>query len=76
MAVRISKIHGGKPILNIHEVADDFMADERLSVKNFGTKATTEWANFVMNNRNKMLWQDRLQTMIWLLYSENIKADL
>ena len=29
------------------------MADERLSVKNFGTKATTEWANFVMNNRNR-----------------------
>ena len=37
----------------IYEVADDFMADERLSVKNFGTKATTEWANFVMNNRNR-----------------------
>ena len=53
MAVRISKIHGGKPIVNIYEVADDFMADERLSVKNFGTKATTEWANFVMNNRNR-----------------------
>lgn len=53
MAVRISKIHGGKPIVNIYEVADDFMADERLSVKNFGTKATTKWANFVMNNRNR-----------------------
>ena len=33
MAVRISKIHGGKPIVNIYEVADDFMTDERLSVR-------------------------------------------
>ena len=65
MAVRISKIHGGKPIVNIYEVADDFMADERLSVK-----------NFVILIINTMLWQDRLQTMIWLLYSDNIIADL
>ncbi len=53
MAVRISKIHGGKAIVNIYEIADDFMTEERLSIRNFGTEVTTEWAKFVMNNRNR-----------------------
>ena len=39
--------------MNIYEIADDFMTEERLSIRNFGTEVTTEWAKFVMNNRNR-----------------------
>lgn len=53
MAGRISRIHGGRAIVNVYEIADDFLTYKDLSVKNFGTKATTEWALFVMNNRNR-----------------------
>lgn len=53
MANRVARIHGGTPIVNIYEIADDFMESEELAIRNFGKEVSGEWANFVMNNRNR-----------------------
>lgn len=53
MAVRVSKIYGGFPVVNIFEIQDDFRKIESLKVKDFGLETTEEWAKFVMNNRNR-----------------------
>ena len=42
MAVRVSKIYGGSPVVNTFEIQDDFSLE-----------TTEEWAKFVMNNRNR-----------------------
>lgn len=53
MAVRVSKIYGGSPVVNIFEIQDDFRKIGYLNVKDFGLETTEEWAKFVMNNRNR-----------------------
>lgn len=53
MAVRVSKIYGGNPIVNVYEVPDDYLNRTELSIKDFGTIPTPEWALFVSNNRSK-----------------------
>ena len=53
MAVRVSKIYGGSPVVNTYEIQDDFRKIESLKVKDFGLETTEEWAKFVMNNRNR-----------------------
>lgn len=53
MAYRVSKIYGGKQIINVYEIDDDFLLKKELSIKNFGTAVTEQWATFVMNNRNR-----------------------
>lgn len=53
MAVRVAKIHGGTPIVNIYQIADDFMEDKGIRCRDFGNAVSIEWAVFVMNNRNK-----------------------
>lgn len=53
MAYRVSKIYGGKQIINVYEIDDNFLSNKELSIKNFGTEVTEEWATFVMNNRNR-----------------------
>lgn len=53
MADRVSRIYGGKPVLNVFEIDDDFMSLTNLKIKNFGEETSEEWARFVMNNRNK-----------------------
>lgn len=53
MAVRVSKIYGGSPVVNIFEIQDDFRKIESLKIKDFGLETTEEWAKFVMNNRNR-----------------------
>ena len=59
MAVRVSKIYGGSPIVSTFEIQDDFrkiygMREKELIVyKDFGLETTEEWAKFVMNNRNR-----------------------
>lgn len=53
MATRVAKIYGGIPVINEFEISDSFMTDSNLKIKNFGSRATDEWAEFVMNNRNK-----------------------
>ncbi len=53
MAVRVARIYGGLPVLNVYEI-DDFFADSKdLNIKNFGIQTSKEWAEFVMNNRNR-----------------------
>lgn len=53
MAIRVSKIYGGSPVVNIFEIQDDFRKIDDINVKDFGLETTEEWAKFVMNNRNR-----------------------
>lgn len=53
MAVRVSKIYGGVPVLNTFEIQNDFKMLSDIKLKDFGEQTTEEWARFVMNNRNK-----------------------
>lgn len=53
MAVRVSKIYGGKPAVNVYEINDNFRENRNLQIKDFGGHTTEEWARFVMNNRSR-----------------------
>lgn len=53
MAIRVTKIYGGNPVLNAFFIQDNFQDIVELNIKNFGNIATEEWANFVLNNRNR-----------------------
>ena len=53
MAHRVSKIYGGPEIVNVYEIADDFLLQEGLHIQDFRMTITEEWAAFVMNNRNR-----------------------
>ena len=53
MAERTARIKGGKPVLNIFEIDDNFQKNENLKIKDFSSVPTEEWALFVMNNRNR-----------------------
>lgn len=53
MAVRVSKIYGGTPILNVFDIQDDFKLLPDIRIKDFGEQTTEDWAKFVMNNRNR-----------------------
>lgn len=54
MAVRVSKIYGGSPIVTTYEIQDDFRKIESIAIKDFGLETTEEWAKFVMNNRSRI----------------------
>lgn len=54
MAERTARIKGGKPVLNIFEIDDNFLKNENLKIKDFSSVPTEEWALFVMNNRNEI----------------------
>lgn len=53
MAKRVARIYGGVPIINIYEIADDFMDSKELNIIDFGNIPSKEWALFVMNNRDR-----------------------
>ena len=53
MAVRVSKIYGGIPIVNVFKIQDDFRSLPDIKIKDFGIRTTEEWAQFVMNNRSR-----------------------
>ena len=53
MAVRVSKIYGGSPVVNTFEIQDEIRKIDDIRVKDFGLETTEEWAKFVMNNRNR-----------------------
>lgn len=55
MAVRVVKIYGGNPVINIYEIDDAFREIAELTVKDFGNETSEEWAKFVMNNRSRKL---------------------
>ena len=54
MAIRVARIYGEKPIINIYEIDDDFKDFKDLKIKDFGIQTTEEWARFVMNNRSRV----------------------
>ena len=54
MAIRVAKIYGEKPIVNIYEIEDNFKDLMNLKIKDFGIQTTEEWARFVMNNRSRV----------------------
>ncbi len=53
MATRVARIFGGNPVVICYEIADDFLANTALNIKNFGRETSEEWARFVMNNRKR-----------------------
>lgn len=53
MAIRVARIYGEKPIVNIYEIEDNFKDLKNLKIKDFGIQTTEEWARFVMNNRSR-----------------------
>ena len=53
MAVRVARIYGKMPIINVYEIDDDFKDLDNLRIKDFGIQTTEEWARFVMNNRSR-----------------------
>jgi hypothetical protein len=53
MAKRVSRIHGGTPIVNVYEIKNSFLHSPDLRIKNFGRHMSPEWAIFVMNNRSR-----------------------
>ena len=42
MAHRVSKIYGGPEIVNVYEIADDFLLQEGLHIQNIGMTITEE----------------------------------
>ncbi len=53
MAARVSKIYGGKPIINVYEIDDSFLNETSLNIRKFADAPSEEWARFVMNNRSR-----------------------
>ena len=53
MAIRVSRIYGGSPIVNVFEIQDNFKEIPNINIKDFGLQTTEEWAKFVMNNRDR-----------------------
>ena len=53
MAIRVSRIYGGTPFVNVFEIQDDFRMIPDIKIKDFGLHTTEEWATFVMNNRKR-----------------------
>ena len=53
MAIRVSRIYGGNPFVNVFEIQDDFKVISDIKIKDFGLHTTEEWATFVMNNRKR-----------------------
>ncbi len=49
MAKRVARIYGGTPILNVYEIDDSIKQIKGLTIKDFGTRTSEEWARFVRN---------------------------
>ena len=53
IVLRVAKIYGKSPIVNVYEIDYNFKDLYNLRIKNFGIRTTEEWARFVMNNRSR-----------------------
>ena len=51
MAVRVARMFGGTPIVNVYEFDNSIMSKNILNIKVF-PNPTPEWAEFVITNRN------------------------
>lgn len=58
MASRVARIRGGEPIVNVYSIDDEALSGKGLNIKNFGREPSKEWAEFVMNNRNRNFTDD------------------
>lgn len=54
MAMRVSSIYGGEPIVNSYFFDEKNLKNPKLNIRVFD-KPSVEWALFVTNNRNKIL---------------------
>ena len=45
MAVRVARIYGKTPIINVYEIDDDFKDLDHLRIKDFGIQTTEEYTN-------------------------------
>ena len=45
MAIRVARIYGEKPIVNIYEIEDNFKDLKNLKIKDFGIQTTEEYTN-------------------------------
>ena len=59
MAVRVSRIYGGTPVVNSYEIEENFRNIPDLRIKDFGVRTTEEWAKFVMNNRSRAFTDEK-----------------
>lgn len=59
MAVRVARIYGGLPVVNVFEIEDHFRELPDIKIKDFGTVTTEEWAKFVMNNRRRTFLDEK-----------------
>ena len=57
MARRVSKLYGGQPFVSVYELNETVFSVSAITTKIFSTPST-DWAQFVMNNRNKKLMVD------------------
>lgn len=53
MAKRVARIYGGEPIVNVYSFDENVLKGSDLNIRDFGRKASEEWARFVMNNRSR-----------------------
>ena len=53
MAMRVARIYGGSPVVNVYEIDDGFLKTDDLNIMDFGKNPTEKWAVFVMNNRSR-----------------------
>ena len=59
MALRVSKIYVGNPVINTYEIDDNFRQIPGLYIKDFGNLTTEEWARFIINNRSRDFYNHR-----------------
>ena len=53
MAKRVVKLYGGVPFVNVYGFDETFLDDSELNIKRFERFPTEEWAELIMNNRNR-----------------------
>jgi len=47
MAARVSRIHGGEPVINVYEFDESVLAASELKIKDFGDITSPDRARFV-----------------------------
>lgn len=53
MAERVARIYGGRAVVNIYEIDDNFRNNADIRIMDFGKSPSESWARFVMNNRSR-----------------------
>lgn len=67
-AVKVTKRRGGKPILNIYEIDDNFL---NYKIKEFETP-NEEWLDFVSNNRNGVYYNEEYDLIIGPVANDDV----